>query len=227
MQGKSPDPPSPAEPSLNQRAEILNHFLPEPIGSPLVRVLFTKGMIARGFSGRPDGYRIGHGLSNAPCEGALTGTPLPKLPSQHAVHGDGPPMVGLLRAIRRLDHGPVSVQADELATGDIPQQPGAAQSVDRALPVAAEQAHGVPAGRGGARGPVRRAGHESLAIADKLLPPVRRYISRCSAEVETGNAPDTLQENRVAFQTVVWGMVRLGQEMVKDFSTLVQRWFSG
>src|SRR5712671_2601239 len=30
--------------------------LGEPIGSPLVRLLLTKGMIARGFSGRPDGY---------------------------------------------------------------------------------------------------------------------------------------------------------------------------
>src|SRR5436190_6836577 len=141
------------------------------------------------------------------ASGGLTGTPLPKLPSQHAMHEDGPPMEGLLRAIRRLDHSPVRVEADELATGDIPQQPGAAQSAERALPVAAEQAHGVPAGRGGARGPVLHGGHEGLAIADKLLPLVRRYISRCSAEVETGNASDPLQENRVAFQTVVWGMV--------------------
>jgi hypothetical protein len=40
---------------LNQRTEILNHFLPEPIGSPLVRVLFTKGMIAADFLGDPTG----------------------------------------------------------------------------------------------------------------------------------------------------------------------------
>jgi hypothetical protein len=46
-----------------------------------------------------------------------------------------------------------------------------------------------------------------LAIGHKLLPPMQRHISRCSREVETGNAPDPLQENRVAFQTVVWGMV--------------------
>ena len=62
---------------------------------------------------------------------------LPKLPSQHAMHGEGPPMVGLLRAIRGLDHSPVRVQANELATGDIPQQPGAAQSAERALPCSA------------------------------------------------------------------------------------------
>src|SRR5882757_5308768 len=57
------------------------------------------------------------------------------------------------------------------------------------------------------RGPVLHGGLEGLAIADKLLPPVRRYISRCSAEVETGNASDPLQENRVALQTVVSAMV--------------------
>ena len=33
-----------------------------------MRVLFTKGMIAADFSGRPDEYRIGHALPNAPCE---------------------------------------------------------------------------------------------------------------------------------------------------------------
>src|SRR5882757_10168224 len=53
---KSPHLPPGVEPWGNQRAEILNHFLPEPIGSPLVRLLLTKGMIACGFSGRPDGY---------------------------------------------------------------------------------------------------------------------------------------------------------------------------
>src|SRR5436190_14984850 len=56
-----------AEPG-NQAAQIIDDFLIEPIGSPLVRVLFTKGMICRGFSGRPDEYRIGHALPNAPCE---------------------------------------------------------------------------------------------------------------------------------------------------------------
>jgi hypothetical protein len=79
-------------------------------------------------------------------------------------------MEGLLRAIRRLDHSPVRVQADELATGDIPQQPGAAQSVERAFSVAAEQAHGVPAGCGGARGPVRRG-------VDDVLRPVNSIVA--------------------------------------------------
>src|SRR5712671_748266 len=46
-----------------------------------------------------------------------------------------------------------------------------------------------------------------MKVSQSLLPLVRRYISRCSAKVETGNASDPLQENRVAFQTVVWGMV--------------------
>jgi hypothetical protein len=31
---------------LSHHTEIINQFLREPIGSPLVRVLFTKGMIA-------------------------------------------------------------------------------------------------------------------------------------------------------------------------------------
>src|SRR5437667_384303 len=137
-------------------------------------------MIAADFSGRPDGY------SDWTCPpkrtvqsaGLTAGSPLPKLPSQHAMHEDGPPMEGLLRAIRRLDHSPVRVQADELATGDIPQQPGAAQSAERALPVAAEQAHGVPAGRGGARGPVRRGGHEGLAIAVRKQSPASFLLAR-------------------------------------------------
>jgi hypothetical protein len=51
----------------------------------------------------------------------------------------------------------------------------------------------VPAGRGGPRGPVRCGGSECLAIGHKLLPPMQRHISRCSREVETGNAPDPLQ----------------------------------
>src|SRR5712671_4038245 len=46
-----------------------------------------------------------------------------------------------------------------------------------------------------------------MKVSQSLLPLVRRYISRCSAEVETGNAPDPLQEDRVGFQTVVWAMV--------------------
>src|SRR5712672_1060562 len=39
----------------SQCAVITNDFLPEPIGSPLVRVLFTKGMIAADFLGDPTG----------------------------------------------------------------------------------------------------------------------------------------------------------------------------
>jgi hypothetical protein len=39
----------------SQCAQIIKHFLPEPIGSPLVRVLFTKGMIAADFLGDPTG----------------------------------------------------------------------------------------------------------------------------------------------------------------------------
>ncbi len=103
-----------------------------------MRVLFTKGMIAADFLGDPTSTGLDMPSRTHRASGGLTGTPLPKLPSQHAMHGDGPPMVGLLRAIRRLDHSPVRVQADELATGDIPQQPGAAQSAEGALPVAAE-----------------------------------------------------------------------------------------
>jgi hypothetical protein len=43
----------------------------EPIGSPLVRLLLTKGMIARGFSGRPDGYSGWTALPNGRASGAL------------------------------------------------------------------------------------------------------------------------------------------------------------
>ena len=39
----------------NQRAYFINDFGAEPIGSPLVRVLFTKGMIAADFLGDPTG----------------------------------------------------------------------------------------------------------------------------------------------------------------------------
>jgi hypothetical protein len=41
--------------SVNHHIENINQFLPEPIGSPLVRVLFTKGMIAADFLGDPTG----------------------------------------------------------------------------------------------------------------------------------------------------------------------------
>jgi hypothetical protein len=47
----------------SQVAQIIKHFLPEPIGSPLVRVLFTNGMIAGDFWANPTGYRIGHAHS--------------------------------------------------------------------------------------------------------------------------------------------------------------------
>jgi hypothetical protein len=40
---------------LNQHDEIINHFLPEPIGSPPVRVSVTNGMIAADFLGDPTG----------------------------------------------------------------------------------------------------------------------------------------------------------------------------
>src|SRR5882757_2668686 len=46
-------------------AQIIKHFLPEPIGSPLVTVLFTKGMIAADFLGDPTGNRVGHAISRA------------------------------------------------------------------------------------------------------------------------------------------------------------------
>jgi len=76
-----------------QCGEIANEFLPKPIGSPLVRVLFTKGMIARGFSGRPDGYRIGHALPNG--SGGLTArkscSSLPKCSPPLAQTGRSPP----------------------------------------------------------------------------------------------------------------------------------------
>jgi hypothetical protein len=38
-----------------QTAPILKHFFPEPIGSPLMTVSFTKGMIAADFLGDPTG----------------------------------------------------------------------------------------------------------------------------------------------------------------------------
>src|SRR5882757_9192353 len=53
-----------------QIAQFINQFLPEPIGSPLMRVLFTKGMIAADFLGDPTGIRIGHALPNGPTAGS-------------------------------------------------------------------------------------------------------------------------------------------------------------
>src|SRR5712671_6224557 len=43
----------------------------EPIGSPLVTVLFTKGMIAADFLGDRTGIRIGHVLPNGPQQEAV------------------------------------------------------------------------------------------------------------------------------------------------------------
>jgi hypothetical protein len=48
-------PPPTGQPTGNQCGDFIKHFPAEPIGSPLVRVLFTKGMIAADFLGDPTG----------------------------------------------------------------------------------------------------------------------------------------------------------------------------
>jgi hypothetical protein len=40
---------------LNHRIDFINHFPADAIGSPLVRVLLTDGMIAADFLGDPTG----------------------------------------------------------------------------------------------------------------------------------------------------------------------------
>jgi hypothetical protein len=52
----------------SQAAVIIKQFLPEPIGSPLVRVLFTKGMIAADFLGDTTGTGLDMPSQNAPSE---------------------------------------------------------------------------------------------------------------------------------------------------------------
>src|SRR5258708_4121690 len=63
-------------PAFTQHTQIINQFSPEPIGSPLVRVLFTKGMIAADFLGDPTGtglympsqtHRASGGLTAGSC----------------------------------------------------------------------------------------------------------------------------------------------------------------
>ena len=48
--------------------EFVNHSQGEPIGSPLVRLLLTKGMIAADFLGDPTGTRVGHAIWRCPGE---------------------------------------------------------------------------------------------------------------------------------------------------------------
>jgi hypothetical protein len=50
-----------------QCGEIANEFLSEPIGSPLVRVLFTNGMIAADFLGDPTGTGLDMPSQTRPC----------------------------------------------------------------------------------------------------------------------------------------------------------------
>jgi hypothetical protein len=58
----------PPAPLYNQPQEIVNYFLGGPIGSPLVRLSLTKGMIAADFLGDPTDTRVGHALPNTLCE---------------------------------------------------------------------------------------------------------------------------------------------------------------
>ena len=60
-----------AEPG-NQAAQIIDDFLIEPIGSPLVRVLFTKGMIAADFLGDPTSTGLDMPSQTHRASGGLT-----------------------------------------------------------------------------------------------------------------------------------------------------------
>jgi hypothetical protein len=128
-------------------------------------------------------------------------------PRHHKADRRGTPMDDVLLAVD-LDHRPVGVHADDLAPADAPEKPGALQTIERAPWMTCEQARGVPAQQSDALGPVRRGGDECLAIGHKLLPPVQRYIERCSGEVETGNAAGLFQEDRVALPTAVLDIAR-------------------
>jgi hypothetical protein len=67
-------------------AQFANKSIIEPVGSPLVSVSFTKGMIAADFLGDPTGTRIGHALSNT--SGGLTaGTCGPFIFGCNSAHG--------------------------------------------------------------------------------------------------------------------------------------------
>jgi hypothetical protein len=75
--------------AMNQCGEIINLFGAEPIGSPLVRVLFTKGMITADFLGDPNGYRIGHPSQTHRASGGLTaGIVLAALSASHSRAAD-------------------------------------------------------------------------------------------------------------------------------------------
>jgi hypothetical protein len=79
---------------LNHHTDFINLFPADAIGSPLVRVLFTKGMIAADFLGDTTG----------------TGLDMPsQTHRQNEVGGRGTPMDDELRPVD-LDHRPVRVR---------------------------------------------------------------------------------------------------------------------
>ena len=92
----------------------------EPLASPLVRVLFTNGIIAADFLGDPTGTGL-----DMPFQTDRASAGLPAPPER------GTPMDDALRPVD-LDHRPVGVHGDDPAAGEAPQQTGAVQVVQRA-----------------------------------------------------------------------------------------------
>jgi hypothetical protein len=86
-----------------------------------------------------------------------------------------------------VDHCPVSVQLDEPAAVDGPQEAGAAGIVEGPFGRTTEQSHRVPAQSGGTLGPVFGGAQEVFAVGYELLPTVPRDVIGRTFRVEPGN----------------------------------------
>src|SRR5262249_10583296 len=91
--------------------------------------------------------------------------------------------------LRQLNNGPVSMKLDQPPAIDEPQQTGAAGTVERTMPAAAEQANSVPTQCGGAFCPTT-GGQELGAVRHELPPTVRRDVRWCAALAEMADALD-------------------------------------
>jgi hypothetical protein len=82
------------------------------------------------------------------------------------------------RAVRRqLENGPISVQLDQSAAIDGPQQTGTTKMCEGTMPAAAEQGQTIPAELSSVLCPGFAGGEEIVAVGQKLAPSVRGDIS--------------------------------------------------
>jgi hypothetical protein len=103
-------------------------------------------------------------------------------------HVHAPPFKDAARSVYgQFDNCPISVQLDESAAIDGPQETGTAKIGEGATASATEQGPGIPAQMSGALCPFFTGGQEIVTVGQKLAPSVRRDISQWATVVEARN----------------------------------------